>query len=36
MKVVIDTNLIISAMYFGGKPKMLTDLLRFTGIRVRI
>ena len=27
MKIVIDTNLMISAMYFGGKPKKLVDLL---------
>ena len=27
MKVVIDTNVIISAMYFGGHPKELLDLL---------
>ena len=27
MKIVIDTNLMISAMYFGGRPKKLIDLL---------
>ena len=28
MKIVIDTNLVISAMFFGGKPRKLIDLLR--------
>ena len=27
MKIVIDTNLMISAMFFGGKPRKLIDLL---------
>ena len=28
MKIVIDTNLVISAMFFGGKPRKLVNLLR--------
>ena len=27
MKIVIDTNLVASAIYFGGKPEKLIDLL---------
>ena len=27
MKIVIDTNVMISAMFFGGKPRKLIDLL---------
>ena len=27
MKIVIDTNLVTSAIYFGGKPEKLIDLL---------
>lgn len=27
MKIVIDTNVIVSAMFFGGKPRQLVELL---------
>ena len=27
MKVVIDTNVVASAMFFGGRPKELLELL---------
>lgn len=27
MKVVIDTNVVVSAIFFGGRPKKLLELL---------
>ncbi len=27
MKIVVDTNVIASAIFFGGKPRMLIDIL---------
>ena len=27
MKIVIDTNVVASAMFFGGRPKQLLELL---------
>ena len=27
MNIVIDTNVVVSAMFFGGKPRQLIDLL---------
>ena len=27
MKIVIDTNVVVSAMFFGGKPRELIELL---------
>lgn len=27
MKIVIDTNVIVSALFFGGKPRALLELV---------
>src|SRR3989338_156427 len=35
-KVVLDTNVLISALVFGGKPRQITDLLADEMIRVAI
>ncbi len=35
-KVVLDTNVLISALVFGGKPRQITDLLADKMIRVAV
>lgn len=32
MKIVIDTNIIASSIYFGGKPRVLVDLLTLENV----
>ena len=35
MNVVIDTNVVASAIFFGGKPKKIIELLMVDQIEVR-